>query len=264
MGEIRLHGRGGQGTVMAAEMLANAFVLGGQYASVFPSFGVERRGSVVTAFARYGGQPIREHTKVYRPDILLMLDQALTDNPTQYEGFRSGGIIIANTRHDQIVQDAKVNPSLIGLIDATSIALEETGITVTNTCMLGAFARTTDLVRIENVEAALELFFSGKMLEKNIRSMRRGYAEVKIQRYETSHSSEIAETTKVIAPTVKMPQFTSDFEAAWADVDKKFLTVKTGEWRFQQPTLDKDSCRLCGWCTIYCPAGCIKLGPDGY
>lgn len=264
MGEIRLHGRGGQGTVIAAEMLANAFVHGGVYASVFPSFGVERRGSIVTAFARFGDSPIREHTKVYRPDILFMLDQSLVDRANQYEGFRRGGLIIANTRHEDAIVKLGVAPKMIATVDATSIALEETGIAVTNTCMLGAFARATGLVRLEDLESALALYLSGDVLARNLRSMKRGFEEVKVSYFEVGETTEDPVEQKIVDTTIKLPQFTSSFDAAWADVDKKILTVQTGDWRSRQPTLDKAACRLCGWCSIYCPAGCIKLGEDGY
>lgn len=264
MGEIRIHGRGGQGTVIAAEMLANAFVLSGKYASVFPSFGVERRGSAVMAFARFGDAPIREHTRVYRPDILLMLDQSLTENPTYYEGFKHGGMIIANTKHEQNIVDLNRNQQVLASIDGVSIALEETGTAVTNTCMLGAFARATELVRLDDLKKALEMYFKGEVLAKNLRSLERGFKEVKITRFAPQAAKEAAEKPAGKDAVINPPKNTSPFPAAWADVDKKLITVQTGEWRYRRPAVNKAACRLCGWCSIYCPVGCMKPGGDGY
>lgn len=265
MGEIRLHGRGGQGTVMAAEMMANAFVFGGKYASVFPSFGIERRGSAVMAFARYAEAPIREHTRVYNPDILLMLDQSLTDNPTCYEGFKAGGIIIANTKHEQNIIDLKVNQKTLGIIDAVSIALEETGTVITNTCMLGAFAKTTGLVELDDLKKALPLFFKEKILAGNLRSLERGFNEVQILQFSPSEANGAQkDLLSEQDPVVKPPTITTSFESAWDDVSKNLLIAKTGEWRYRRPELDKAACKLCGWCSVYCPGGCMKQEKDSY
>jgi len=265
MGEIRLHGRGGQGTVIAAEMLANAFVFGGKYASVFPSFGVERRGSAVMAFARFGEMPIRERTRVYRPDILLMLDQSLTEIRSNYDGFKAGGLIIANTKHEQAILDLDMKQGTLAIVDGVSIALEETGTAITNTCMLGAFAKATGLVKLEDLKEALGLYFTGKILAKNIRSLERGFAEVKVTVFDQPDQA-MSDTTVVNEPCImiKEPEITTVFDGAWADVSKKLATVNTGSWRYRRPELTKSSCRQCGWCKIYCPAGCMQFGADNY
>ncbi|WP_371372855.1 2-oxoacid:acceptor oxidoreductase family protein [Sporomusa aerivorans] len=265
MGEIRLHGRGGQGTVIAAEMLANAFVFGGKYASVFPSFGVERRGSAVMAFARFGEKPIRERTRVYRPDILLMFDESLTEVAANYDGFKNGGMIIANTKHEQHIIDLQVKQQLLATVDGVGIAMEETGTPITNTCMLGAFARATGLVVLDDLKQAMELYFTGSVLTKNIRSLERGYAEVKVSHFAKQAEDKAADKAfNIENVTIKPPQLTSPFEAAWDDVDKKLITARTGEWRYKQPQPNQTACRLCGWCSVYCPAGSMKLGEDGY
>ena len=117
MAEMRLHGRGGQGTVMAAEMLANAFVLEGKYASVFPSFGIERRGSAVMAFTRFSDKPVREKTRVYKPEILMVLDPSLLEKPEIYSGFVQGGTIVATGKDPQAILAHGVRPSTIILVD---------------------------------------------------------------------------------------------------------------------------------------------------
>lgn len=265
MGEIRLHGRGGQGTVIGAEMLANAFVFDGKYASVFPSFGVERRGSPVMAFARYGEAPIRERTRVYRPDILLFLDQTILEDKSCYNGFKNRGMIIANTRQGDFIEGLGLNQSFLATVDAVRIALEETGTAITNTTMLGAFARATGLVKLEDLKTALGLYFSGKILEKNLRSLARGYEEVQVTTYPDNHTGQdVGNWPEHLEASIKEPQMTSPFEAAWSDVSKKILTVQTGTWRHRRPVVDKDTCRLCGWCSVNCFVGCMNKAADGY
>jgi 2-oxoacid:acceptor oxidoreductase gamma subunit (pyruvate/2-ketoisovalerate family)/2-oxoacid:acceptor oxidoreductase delta subunit (pyruvate/2-ketoisovalerate family) len=263
MGELRIHGRGGQGTVIAAEMLANAFVRAGKYASVFPSFGVERRGSAVTAFARFADQPVREHTRVYRPDIVLLLDQSLGQSAACYEGFKTGGMVIASTAHRQHLLEMNLKQGVLATVDGARIATEETGTPITNTCMLGAFARATGLVQLSDLKEALGSYLKGHVLVKNLRCMERGFEEAEIVSF--PQSAEVEEKlTRKPSDTVKAPPMLSPFESPWVDVDKKLMTVHTGEWRYRRPELNKIACRLCGWCSIYCPVGCLATGEDKY
>jgi len=264
MSEIRLHGRGGQGTVLAAEMLANAFVLGGLYASVFPSYGIERRGSAVMAFARYSKSPIREKTRVYEPEILLILDPTLAEKDSIYDGFKAGGTIIASTKSIEHILQKGVKPGLVGVVDAKTIALEDIGRDIPNTIMLGAFAKTTGLITLKDLKWAVEQNFSGKILEKNLRALEHGYNETQISKFDfkfdESHKKPTFEIEKV---SCKNPPPTK-FESAWSDCDKAFATINTGEWRLVRPVYDKDKCIRCGMCNVYCPAGCVKVVENVY
>jgi 2-oxoacid:acceptor oxidoreductase gamma subunit (pyruvate/2-ketoisovalerate family)/2-oxoacid:acceptor oxidoreductase delta subunit (pyruvate/2-ketoisovalerate family) len=265
MGELRLHGRGGQGTVVAAEMLANAFVLGGKYASVFPSFGAERRGSAVTAYARFGEQPVREHTRVHRPDIVLIVDQSLIRDKSCYEGFRAGGMVIANTSDPQSIVALNLKQRVLATVDGTSIAMEEIGSPITNTCMLGAFAKSTQLVQLPDLKQALSLYFSGTVLAKNIRCLERGFQAVEVRSF--AQGREAAEEhlrLSELPVTIKAPPATNPFDTAWVDVDKQLQVLRTGTWRYKRPELNKSVCRLCGWCSIYCPVGCLAVREDHY
>jgi pyruvate ferredoxin oxidoreductase gamma subunit len=264
MGEIRMHGRGGQGTVIAAEMLANAFVIGGKYAAVFPSFGVERRGSPVMAFARYGDTPIRERMKIYKPDILVFLDQSLTEVKTCYSGFKAGGLIIANAKDEQSIVALGLGQSSLATVDAVGIAMQETGTAITNTCLLGAFARATGLIPVDPLKDALKLYLKGETLKKNVRCLERGYEETAIRTFEPAPAKPAAAAAAAVKPTIKPVQFTTPYPAAWSDVSKKVVTAKTGEWRHQRPETDKAACRLCGWCSLYCLVGCMQMSADGY
>lgn len=265
MSEMRMHGLGGQGVVVAAEILANAFVFDGKYSSVIPAFGIERRGSEVFAYVRFGNQPIRERTRVYEPEIVMMFDQSVAEKPASYQGFEIGGIIIANTKNEQSILDLKLNQRVLATVDALSIALEEIGLAIPNTCMLGAFARATGLVKVSSLKKALGLYFSGKRLEKNIRCLERGFNETKV--VEMGQNVELTKKARKINlddTTIAPPKFTSSFEAAWADTDKQLISPKTSGWRYRRPVLDEATCRLCGWCSIYCPVGCLQPDEGGY
>lgn len=182
MKEIRMHGRGGQGTVVAAEILATAFLADGKYATSIPSFGQERRGAPVAAFIRLDTKPIRERCRVYQPDIVVVLDRVLTESPSCYIGLKDHGTIILNHRGRELSLPNTQTLGLLATIDATSISLQEMGVPITNSCMLGAFAKVTDTVPLDTLTSALEEFLGGDLLNKNRRCLQRGFDEVHIKR----------------------------------------------------------------------------------
>ena len=182
MNEIRLHGRGGQGVVMASEILAEAFVVEGKYATAFPSFGTERRGAPVRAFLRMDDKPIREITQIYNPDCLMLLGPSFQNMADVYDGLKPGGIIIMNSR-DRIKRKPHENVSWLGFVDATRIALEEIQRPSTNSTLAGAFAAVTGYLNLRSVELALGNHFKDKALEGNIRCARRGFTEVRIIKF---------------------------------------------------------------------------------
>ena len=141
MSEIRLHGRGGQGVVVAAEVMSNAMMKQGKYCSVFPSFGIERRGTAVIAFARVADAPVREKSKCYHPDILMVFDPSLLSKPETYEGFRNGGTIVACGTDVNEVLASGVKPGRIVMVDGLKIAFETIKKNITNMIMLGTFAK---------------------------------------------------------------------------------------------------------------------------
>ena len=177
--EIRIHSRGGQGAVTASEMLVAAIASEGKHACAFPMFGFERRGSPVTTFLRFSDKPIREKTMVYEPDCLLILDTNHVNMPTTYTGLKPQGMLVANApEHFKIKPNESVKT--LGIVDATSIALDEIGTPIVSTCMLGAFAATSKWVGLDSVVSALRQYFKGKILEKNIKSVERGFHETKV------------------------------------------------------------------------------------
>lgn len=182
MKEIRLHGRGGQGVVMASEILATAFVAEGKYATAFPAFGTERRGAPVRAFLRLDNNPIREITQIYHPNCLILADPLFKTVSEVYEGLKPPGILVLNTP-TVVTSSPNEGVKMVGAVDATRIALKEIKRPSTNTCLIGAFAATTGWVRLDSVLLALKEFFDGRALEGNIRCAQRGFEEVKITKF---------------------------------------------------------------------------------
>lgn len=183
MKEIRFHGRGGMGAVKGAEMLTMGFVSDGKYAACFPMYAAQRRGAPVVAFTRFDGIPVREKTQIYTPDCLVVFDPLMKDMPEVYEGLKPGGIVVLNTA-EPVAESPHQNIKLLGTVDATKIAHEEIGLPATNTCMLGAFAATTQWVPLDAILLAFEEYFKGDTLAKNIRCAQRGFREIKITEFE--------------------------------------------------------------------------------
>lgn len=182
--EIRLHGRGGQGAVLAAKMLASAFAVEGKSVASFPMYGFERRGMPVIAFTRFDTEPIREKTQIYTPDLLMVIDPTLLSLPTLFDGLKPGGILILNAAKPLEKRPSK-NLEKVGVINATHVALCEIGRDIPNTCLLGALAATTGWLSLDSVLKGLGDYLEGSMLEKNIRNATRGFNEVEVQTWDS-------------------------------------------------------------------------------
>ena len=189
MKEMRLHGRGGQGTVMGSEMLAQACVLEGKYASSIPSFGVERRGAPVTAFLRLDDRPIRDTHQIYEPDCVVILDPSFAKSAAVLQGLRNDGIVVVNTAQNlEGYYCGFGQVKSVGLVDATGIALEVLGRPISNTCMLGATAKITGWFSLDAVITSLEYYFKGDVLRKNILAAQRGYEVIRAVNFERGHT----------------------------------------------------------------------------
>jgi pyruvate ferredoxin oxidoreductase gamma subunit len=174
--EVRFHGRGGQGAVTSAELIAQAAIAQGKYAQAFPSFGPERRGAPVLAFLRVSEKPIRLRSRVYKPDAVIILDSTLlgTVNPT--EGLKDEGFVIINS-HKPVDDLIMAFPGHnIAYVDATKIAREELGVPITNTTMLGALVKVTSVVSLESLEEPVKNRF-GINAQKNINAYTRAFNE---------------------------------------------------------------------------------------
>jgi len=172
--EIRFHGRGGQGAVTAASLLAKASGLDGKYTQAFPAFGVERRGAPVKAFCRISEKPITLRSHVYSPDYIVVLDDSLLDLPEITEGLKEESVAIINTNKSVSLKYKTYT------YDATSLALEILGKNIVNTAMLGVFAKVTNLVSITSVEKAIDENFPEKLSELNKTLVRKAYENTKV------------------------------------------------------------------------------------
>ncbi len=178
--EIRFHGRGGQGAVTSAELLAKAAIKEGRYAQAFPAFGAERRGAPVQAFTRISDEPIKIRIGIYEPDMVVVLDPTLLRSVPVLSGLKDDGIIIINSKASPEELKERLNwKGAVASVDATNIALEELGVPITNVVMLGAMLKVRDLVGVKDVEEEIAERFP-KIKDQEIKAFRRAYEEVRV------------------------------------------------------------------------------------
>ncbi len=175
--EIRFHGRGGQGAVTSAELLALAAIGEGKYAQAFPSFGPERRGAPVVAFCRISDQPIRIRANIYEPDVAVVLDASLLRIVKVAAGLKPEGILVTTSKDSpESVKEGLGIKNRMAVVDAVKIATEVLGLPITNTTLLGSLVKASELVRKESfIQPIRERF--GRIAEKNISAFERAYKE---------------------------------------------------------------------------------------
>ncbi len=183
MFEVRIHGRGGQGVVTAAEMLSLAAFDEGRYAQAFPSFGSERTGAPVVSFCRIDDHEIRTREPVMEPDALIVQDATLLHQVDVFGGCKANGFILINTaatfdelglkefvagfRHERLLT-----------VPASDIARAHTGRAVANAALLGGFAALSGLISLDAVERAVRERFRGAVAEGNVAAARAAHAWV--------------------------------------------------------------------------------------
>ncbi len=179
--EIRFHGRGGQGAVIASEILATALFAEGKYVQTFPEFGVERRGAPVQAFLRFDDKPISLRCKVYTPDHIIILDPVLIKTVNVTQGLKPNGWVLLNS-HKVPNQDIFKNFRL-AIVDATRIAIKHRlgakTAPIVNTAILGAFVRISNFVKLEEVIKGIKEYVPVK-LEENIAATKEAYETVRV------------------------------------------------------------------------------------
>ena len=179
--ELRIHGRGGQGAVTSAELLALALISEGKYALAFPSFGPERRGAPVQAFVRTNDKPIKIRAEVREPDIVVVLDAGLLDVVDIGSGLKEKGVIIVNSkRAPEEIKSKFGNKWRVAAVDATTIASEAIGVPIVNTTMLGAVIKVTDMVRLSSLEEPLKERFGERAGGRNLEACKRAYEQTTI------------------------------------------------------------------------------------
>ena len=179
--EIRIHGRGGQGAVVASAVLASALFYDGRYVQAFPAFGVERRGAPVMAFTRWDYKPIRIRSNVYKPDDVIVLDWTLLlEGVDVATGLKESGWILINSSKENL-NTSNFSKYKVAIVDAGSIAVKH-GLgaptaPVVNTAILGAFSKITGMVTIGSVIRAIRDNVPDKQ-EENVAAAREAYSKV--------------------------------------------------------------------------------------
>ena len=174
MFQVRIHGRGGQGVVTAAELLSVAAFLDGAHAQAFPSFGSERTGAPVVAFCRIDDREIRVREPIVAPDALIIQDPTLLHQVDVFGGLRPGGRVLLNSTRA---------PGELGLaefdvicVPASDLAREHLGRPLPNAALLGAFAAITGTVTLDSVAAAIRERFATAPAEANVRAAAAAFA----------------------------------------------------------------------------------------
>jgi pyruvate ferredoxin oxidoreductase gamma subunit len=172
---VRIHGRGGQGAVTAAELLSVAAFDEGRHAQAFPTFGSERTGAPVVSFCRIDDRPIRLREPIADPDALIVQDPTLLHQVNLFAGLRRDGFLLLNTSHS--LEDLGLEDLVVRLtrehviaVPATDIAREHLGRPLPNAALLGGFAALTGQVSLGAVSGAIRARFPGAVGEGNVRA----------------------------------------------------------------------------------------------
>lgn len=246
---------------MAAQTLAEAAVNEGNYAVAFPFFGAERRGAPVLAFTRIDSKKIFSKTQVYNPDCVVVLDDSLLDTIDVVSGLKPEGIAVINSKEKpgDIDLGKIINTATV---DAVSIALEILKAPITNTAILGAFAKATGVVKIESLEESIKRKFGEKLGEKtgekNALAARTAYEKTVMGE---SRGIKKLEARKQWLPTYQeMPVGGSLIEGktdAGLIGPGSFIENKVSGWATYRPLRDREKCVMCLLCWFYCPEGTI-------
>lgn len=264
--EIKWLGRGGQGAVTASNILATAAYLDGyKGVQALPFFGGERRGAPVSAFTRLSDREIRVRSQIYEPDVMIVLDPVLPMQIDVTAGIKKGGCIILNTPRKPSDVNLKGDFE-IATVDAVSIAeeinLKVAGIPIYNTPMLGSFSKATNLVSLKAIKEAIVKHFGEKLAKLNVKAAEIAYERTIVGSSYTSFHFVNPSGMKVEGLEIKSLR-----ELPVSPVSKPrkaSMGAPTGTWREYRPMLNKEMCKKCMLCWLYCPDGVIMIDEDKY
>jgi pyruvate ferredoxin oxidoreductase gamma subunit len=191
--QIRIHGRGGQGVVTAAEMLSIAAFEQGRHAQAFPSFGSERTGAPVVSFCRIDDRVIRLREPVLAPDVLIVQDPTLLHQVDVFQGLKPDGYVLINSSRsfDEIgLADirARFRRERLTHVPASEIARKHVGRPLPNAALLGGFAALSGLVSLDAVSHAIGVKFSGKVAAANVAAAAEAFEFVRKEMQELAHA----------------------------------------------------------------------------
>jgi pyruvate ferredoxin oxidoreductase gamma subunit len=191
--QIRIHGRGGQGVVTAAEMLSIAAFEQGRYAQAFPSFGSERTGAPVVAFCRIDDREIRLREPILAPDVLIIQDPTLLHQVDVFQGLDPEGYVLINSRRsfDELGLGEvarRLRRERLITVPASDIAVTHLGRPLPNAVLIGAFAALSGLIAMAAVDKAIHAKFKGRIGDANVAAAGAAFAFVKSLAGETTHA----------------------------------------------------------------------------
>ncbi|NVM01259.1 MAG: 2-oxoacid:acceptor oxidoreductase family protein [Candidatus Helarchaeota archaeon] len=251
---IRFHARGGQGGVTAAQLAVESFDGPGR---AQPKFGAERMGSPTAAYAAMSKNPklVQLQTEIYTPEIVGVLDDSLLKELDVTEGMPPGGILIVNTEmtFDQIKKFIKRTDINIGIIDATSLSIKVLGREITNTAILGAIAKASDVFTLDGVKKALFKVFTKGIAEKNVQLIQEAFDTVEFIKTDTKLDLEkgVKKEWSHVKPDL-LGYKDLDTGAIWY-IPGGSEKVKTGEWGPYDIKHDIEKCINCQRCFLTCP-----------
>lgn len=178
MYEIRLHGLGGEGVVRLSEIIGMAAVACGKWAHSFPFFGTEIRGAAVKAFTRVDDKPVTLRSYIYEPDVLVLTNDVLLENPDVTRGIKKDTVFLLNTTREKAELEEKYGCKVYP-VNAVDIAYDIIGKPIVNTIMLGALIGVTDIMPMSMAEMIIREGFSGSIAEKNVKALNKGYEVIK-------------------------------------------------------------------------------------
>jgi pyruvate ferredoxin oxidoreductase gamma subunit len=193
MFQVRIHGRGGQGVVTAAEMLSVAAFLEDRHAQAFPTFGSERTGAPVVSFCRIDDKPIRTREPIAEPDALIVQDPTLLHQVKLFEGLTADGYILINTTRSFAELGLgdlaeQFRPERLSTVPAKELAREHVGRPIPNAALLGGFAALTGQITIDSVEAAIRDRFTGALADGNAAAAAAAFDYVRDGMQEPAHA----------------------------------------------------------------------------
>lgn len=258
--EIRLESIGGLGANLAGKMLAESGVLGlGLNGSNFSSYGSEKKGSPVKAFVRFCDEDveIRAHSPIERPHVVGVFHEALYKTVDVVSGLSADGVVLVNTTRDasDVRRDLKLEYGTLATVDALGIAVEEK--TKVNTAMLGALFRICDFLDADAMRDVIRKTFEKKyphLVEPNIRTFNRGYAEVKMT---VAEASPDAETKEFVRPLPMFGYATQAIGGIITNPGNSILKDLSGSRQGFLPELNHEKCIHCAACDTVCPDYCF-------
>ncbi len=269
---IRFHGRGGQGAKVASRVLGTAAFLEGYYAQDFPLYGAERRGAPIAAFTRISKEPILERGVIAEPDIVIVMDETLLDDPMAMplSGLKEGSIVFLNTTHssEEAKNKYKIDAQVITL-DLTKIGIDMLGKPVLSTLAGGAASKIAGLkegfLKRAVEKEASEIITDRELIKKNIKASLYCFNVVQSVEINTAEQPPESPLTKgELKGVVSIPYESAIISSPAINSSGNTPLRRTGNWRVFKPVWNYDLCTQCMTCIARCPDGCISLNEEGF